>query len=217
MPATAPAATPPPGATAAPPPMYLPSVEAALPPGPAGEAFGRDKAAGAPVPRIRHLFAFRPERTRHLQRFTQAVMRGQSPLTPAQRELIAAVVSAGNACAFCRDSHAATAARLLGDPGRVEQVLADPARAPLTAPERALLAFAAAVNASPGAVRQADVDAVLAAGWSEAAVYDAITVCALFRFYNTWVHANGVGELPPEGYAASGERLATEGYAPLED
>lgn len=45
-------------------------------------------------------------------------------------------------------------------------------------------------------------------------VYHANTVIALFNFYNTFVDVNGVDELTPEGYEASGVRLKTMGYAP---
>ena len=38
-------------------------------------------------------------------------------------------------------------------------------------------------------------------------------VIALFNFYNKWVDLNGVKLLSPEGYAASGKRLAQHGYA----
>jgi hypothetical protein len=58
------------------------------------------------------------------------------------------------------------------------------------------------------------VEEVKAAGWSEEALYDAITVCALFNFYNKWIDATGVGDMPAAAYAVSGERLATRGYVP---
>lgn len=56
--------------------------------------------AGGPYPPIWHLFAYKPEATRHLERFTQAVMRGPSPLSPGLRELIAALTSKRNECEF---------------------------------------------------------------------------------------------------------------------
>jgi alkylhydroperoxidase family enzyme len=46
------------------------------------------------------LFAFRPQATDHLGAFTQEIMRGECPLTPGLRELIAAFTSAGNHCPF---------------------------------------------------------------------------------------------------------------------
>lgn len=65
-------------------------------------------------------------------------------------------------------------------------------------------------------VRQADIDAAKAAGWSDEALYDAITVCSLFQFYNTWIDATGVHDLPAAMYEVMGQRMAANGYAPLE-
>ena len=58
------------------------------------------RSAGAGLPGILHLFAFKPEATEHLERFSQAVMRGPSPLSPGFRELIAAFTSRLNNCQF---------------------------------------------------------------------------------------------------------------------
>lgn len=58
----------------------------------------------------------------------------------------------------------------------------------------------------------ADADSVRRAGWSDEALYDAITVCALFQFYNNWIDATGVSDMPAFGYEASGRRLAAHGY-----
>ena len=58
------------------------------------------------------------------------------------------------------------------------------------------------------------MDEAKAAGWSDEALYDALTVCALFNFYNTWIDATGVSDMPAAAYAASGQRLATVGYVP---
>jgi alkylhydroperoxidase family enzyme len=81
-------------------PMYLREVEAHEATGSRGATIEALRAAGAPVPQIMHLFAFKPERTDHLSRFTQDVMRGPSPLSPGQRELIAAFTSKRNECPF---------------------------------------------------------------------------------------------------------------------
>lgn len=80
--------------------MYLKDVEKHDAPGKRGESIRQMKAAGIPVPQILHLFAFKPKRTDHLAMFTQEVMRGPSPLSPAQRELIAAFTSWRNDCPF---------------------------------------------------------------------------------------------------------------------
>jgi hypothetical protein len=80
--------------------MFLPEVEEHQDRGPRGEAIRTMKAMGVPVPQILHLFAFKPDRTDYLSRFTQGVMRGSSPLSLGQRELIAAFTSKRNQCPF---------------------------------------------------------------------------------------------------------------------
>ena len=52
----------------------------------------------------KHIFAAHPEIYSHWARVSEAILRGPSPLTPAQRELIGAYVSSLNSC------HIATAA-----------------------------------------------------------------------------------------------------------
>ena len=58
------------------------------------------------------------------------------------------------------------------------------------------------------------MQALYAVGWSDDAIYYAITVCALFNFYNKWIDATGVSDLPAAAYDASGQRLAAFGYVP---
>lgn len=80
--------------------LHLPDVDAQPSRSAWGEAADFMTAAGIPVPRILKLFNFKPEWTRHLAQFTQGVMRGPSPLSPGERELIAAFTSAVNRCPF---------------------------------------------------------------------------------------------------------------------
>jgi alkylhydroperoxidase family enzyme len=81
-------------------PMLLTEVERATPEGPYAGPIAALRAAGMPVPQIMHLFAYKPATTGHLSRFTEAVMRGPSPLAPGWRELIAAFTSRHNRCLF---------------------------------------------------------------------------------------------------------------------
>ena len=79
-----------------------------------------------------------------------------------------------------------------------------------------MLAFIEKVNRESSRLRKEDVEEVKAAGWSEEALFDAITVCALFNFYNKWIDATGVSDMTAAAYAVSGERLATFGYVSRE-
>jgi len=92
-------------------------------------------------------------------------------------------------------------------------VLEDYRTAPISDREKALFAFIEKVTRQSNTIAQEDIDRLKAADWSEEAIYDAITVCALFQFYNTWIDATGVHDMPAAAYQASGERLASHGYA----
>lgn len=81
-------------------PMYLPGVEQHGEPSAWTSSIKAMRRAGKEYPQIWHLFAFRPEATDHLARFTQAIMREEGPLTPGLRELIAAYTSRRNDCPF---------------------------------------------------------------------------------------------------------------------
>jgi alkylhydroperoxidase family enzyme len=81
-------------------PLFLPEAETPPEPSPYAEAIAAARAAGSEYPRIWHLFAFRPQATQHLARFTQEILREPAPLSPGLRELIAAYVSTRNQCPF---------------------------------------------------------------------------------------------------------------------
>ncbi len=81
-------------------PMFLPDVENNSQPGGRGDLIRQMREAGREYPQIWHLFSFKPEATAHLGAFTQGIMRGDCPLSPGMRELIAAFTSAGNRCLF---------------------------------------------------------------------------------------------------------------------
>jgi len=80
--------------------MFLPAVESERRPSPYLDAVDAMRANSQEYPQIWHLFAYRPEATQHLARFTQEIMRGPSPLSPGMRELIAAFTSYRNDCPF---------------------------------------------------------------------------------------------------------------------
>src|SRR5450432_3933330 len=78
------------------------------------------------IPGIRSLVMFRPETGKPLYELAQVLLRGESPLTEAERELIAAYVSNRNDTKFCMMSHAAASRLLYGDEKNiVDDVLKD--------------------------------------------------------------------------------------------
>lgn len=83
---------------------------------------------------------------------------------------------------------------------------------PLPDAEKALFRFVDKVNRESPCIVQSDIDTLHAAGWSDEAIYYAITVCALFNFYNRWIDASGVHALSDEAHREGGKRSARTGY-----
>ena len=78
--------------------------------------------------------------------------------------------------------------------------------------DRALYAFVRKMVNDSLSIGEADVATAHAAGWTDEALYDAISVVALFQFYNAWIDATGVDDMPAMGYEMSGKRIANNGY-----
>jgi hypothetical protein len=94
----------------------------------------------------------------------------------------------------------------------VQAVVEDHHTSPISAQQRALFTFVEKVNRASTEIGPDDIEAAKAAGWSDEALYDAISVCALFNFYNVWIDATGVHDMPAAGYMMTGKRLAEQGY-----
>lgn len=174
-------------------------------------AFKKLGKSGQAIPDILHLFRFKKRSTDHLVRFTEEVMRGPSPLSRGLRELIGAFVSSRNQCCFCRCAHAPVAAQLLGRE-LVEEVLRDPETSRLDAAHKELFRYVGKLAENPALVTASDVDRLKGMGWSEEAIYDALTVASLFKFYNTWNNGSGVRNMTSADYAHSGDRILSMGY-----
>jgi hypothetical protein len=80
--------------------MFLPDVENSPQPCAYTDIIRMMQSTGAEYPQIWHLFAYKPDMTSHLARFTQELLREAGPLTPGFRELIAAYTSTRNQCPF---------------------------------------------------------------------------------------------------------------------
>jgi alkylhydroperoxidase family enzyme len=91
-------------------------------------------------------------------------------------------------------------------------VLRDLEHSALDEKEKALFRFVDKVNRDSPHITVADIQPLYEAGWSDEAIYFAITVCALFNFYNRWVDAAGVHALSDEAHREGGKRTALHGY-----
>jgi uncharacterized peroxidase-related enzyme len=162
------------------------------------------------------VFRAYPEAARPLLAYHQALLRGPSPLSVAERELIAAFVSGLNACGYCHGVHTATAQAFGIGEETLTALLTDVSSAGVPEQMKPLLRYVGKLTRTPAKVTPADAEAVLAAGWEEQALHDAVAVCGLFNMMNRLV--DGLGITAGEDYfrVAAG-RLAGAGYAGLQD
>ena len=92
-------------------------------------------------------------------------------------------------------------------------VLSDLESSALPEREKALLRFVSTVNRDSPSITPEDMKPLYDAGWTDDAIYYAITVCALFNFYNRWIDASGVHPLSHEAHRDGGKRTAAHGYS----
>jgi uncharacterized peroxidase-related enzyme len=166
------------------------------------------------IPGIRSLVMFRPETGKHLYELVQVLLRGESPLSEAEREMIAAYVSSLNKCNFCMLSHAATAKFLYKEKKMiVDDILTDYRKAPISDKLKALLNIAGKVQRSGKEVTSDDVAEARKYGAVDRDIHDTVLIAATFCMLNRYV--DGLASLTPTDpseYESMGKRLAENGY-----
>ncbi len=167
------------------------------------------------VPGIRSLVMFRPETGKHLYDLAQVLLRGSSPLTEAERELIATYVSHRNDCMFCKSSHAAAARCLYQSEQQiVDEVMKDMEGSSVSDKMKTLLRIAGKVQVLGKEVKQEDIDAAKAVGATDREIHDAVLIAASFSMFNRYV--DGLASLTPQDpadYVDMGKRMVEKGYA----
>ncbi len=94
----------------------------------------------------------------------------------------------------------------------MESVLRDLESSGRSEKDKAIFRFIDKVNHQSPEITAGDMQPLYAVGWSDEAIYYAITVCALFNFYNRWIDASGVPALSDEAHRQGGKRSASMGY-----
>ena len=163
---------------------------------------------------ITSVLDFRPAAAAPLCELTQILLRGESSLTEAEREMIAAHVSSLNDCVFCSSAHTAATCLLPGGKETgIEPMQTTLDSLHITDKMKSLLQIAAKVQQSGRSVTQDDVDHAKANGASDREIHDTVLIAALFCMYNRYV--DGLATLTPvdpDFYQTLGKRITTRGY-----
>jgi len=91
-------------------------------------------------------------------------------------------------------------------------VLRDPETSALDDRHKVLFRLIDVVNPDSPRMSPESFAAARAAGWTDEELYFAVTVCALFNFYNRWIDATGVHALSDDAHREGGRRSAATGY-----
>jgi uncharacterized peroxidase-related enzyme len=121
------------------------------------------------------------------------VMFGQSPLSRAQREMIAVIVSVSNKCEYCQKHHLEALNNYWKDEVRLENLRADFNAARLNNAELLLCELAKQLTLSPRTSTENIITRLKGEGMSDRAVLDATLVIAYFNFVNRIVLGLDVG------------------------
>lgn len=154
------------------------------------------------VPNVLRVFALRPNHLLGWWAYYDELLRGESGLTKAQREMIAVVVSVTNGCHYCIVSHTAALRKLTKDPDFVDRLATGYKYADLEARDRAMLDFAVKLTEASDRCTDGDIEALRDAGWNDEEIMDIAQVAAMFNFTNRL--ASGLGWVPNPEYFSLG-------------
>lgn len=144
------------------------------------------------TPHLSDVFRAFPDHLKPLIDYHDALLRGDSPLSVAERELIAAYVSGLNACNFCFGAHKNYARAFGIDEAVIDALIVDIDSADIDPKIKPILHYVAKLKDLPPRLTGADAQSVYDAGWSEHALFDAIQVAALFNLMNRIIEGTGV-------------------------
>ncbi len=102
-----------------------------------------------------------------------------------------------NACTYCHGAHTIAAQAFGIDEEVFATLMSNLDAAPVADKLKPILAYVRKLTLTPAKITTAtDARAVYAAGWDERALFDAISVCALFNFMNRIVEGSGIRSNP---------------------
>ena len=163
---------------------------------------------------VADVFLRSPKLYSPLLEFIENVMTGESELSKADREILAAHVSRINGCHFCVEAHRATLVAMGVDEIIISSLEEGPHIKGINDQLKGLLVFAEKLTLKPAEINIEDINALKDRGVSEQTIEDAINVISLINYVNRLVDAFGV-EGSPAYFKGVGEFLAKNGYTPL--
>jgi uncharacterized peroxidase-related enzyme len=143
---------------------------------------------------------------RESMRLYREIMFGPSPLSRAQRELLAAVTSSANSTQYCAIAHWHDFRDEVDDQNLVDRIMEDWRSADIDEADRALIAFAEKLTWANSTVGAPEIDSLRSHGFDDIAISSAVQVVAYFNYINRV--ADGLGVDLEDWIAGDGREAA---------
>lgn len=151
----------------------------------------------------------------HWTKMGEALINGESPLSPGEREMIQAYVAGVAGIDYSYIAHCEAAYARGVERGLVDALVANPDSAPVEEKWRPVMAFVKKLTLDPASTTEADAEAIFAAGWDSRAFHDIIAVTARMNFMCRIVEGYGFIPKSPDAARAQAEERARVGYVNL--
>jgi uncharacterized peroxidase-related enzyme len=147
------------------------------------------------LPNVMQIFSLRPKHLLVWRTHYDLIMKGESQLSLAQREMIAVTVSSINRCFYCSTTHPAFLRLELKNENRDPNIAAElqfaPLDAEITEAERAMLEFAIKITLESHNVTATDLEKLRQQGFEDEAIFDMAEIAAMFNLTNRLINTLG--------------------------
>ena len=157
------------------------------------------------IPNVFLALAHRPEEWRGFFALHDAIMKHESSLTKAEKEMIVVTVSGGNDCHYCVIAHGAILRILAKQSLLADQLAINYRKADITPRQRAMLDFAMKVSHQSEAVEEADYAQLREHGFDDEDIWDIGAIAAFFCLSNRL--ANLIGIRPNDEFYRMGREF----------
>ena len=160
------------------------------------------------LPNVLAAYSHDAEQLRTFSKFYNALMFGDSGLSPLEREMIAVVVSSYNHCFYCLTAHGSAVRDYSGDPALGELLVMNYRAADLSERHRAMLDFAVKVTELSHEIEESDRQTLRDSGFSEKDIWDIANVAGFYNMTNRV--ASAVDMQPNKEYHCAHRTAPTE-------
>ena len=136
------------------------------------------------IPNVFLTLAHRPDELRAFWAYHEALMRRESGLSKAEREMIVVATSAANSCLYCVIAHGAILRIYEKSTQISDQIATNFRKADITDRQKAMLIFAEKVALQSERIGEDDFETLHGYGFSDEDIWDIGAITALFALSN---------------------------------